>query len=150
MQAVKREASSRRQWRCSRYSLRGEEEEEGVREPPGRRLITIVWLRDRSHSLVLQLLRLQYFDDEILSDDGLAFLEAVDPFGAMSQEFKTLVTYDRCMSWWLDSTVRDRMDPPSTFMDRRKYDRHRVLLIGWLLACDGGSDAKTTLFSTST
>ena len=93
MQAVKREASSRRQWRCSRYSLRGEEEEEGVREPPGRRsrLITIVWLRDRSHSLVLQLLRLQYFDDELLSDDALAILVAVDPHGAMSQEFKTLV-----------------------------------------------------------
>ena len=50
----------------------GSPTKKGKKEEVGRRCISISWLYTRSHSLVLQLLRLQLFDDGFITDDDAA------------------------------------------------------------------------------
>ena len=75
----------------------GSPAKKGKKEEVARRCISISWLYTRSHSLVLQLLRLQLFDDGFMTDDDAALLAAVDPHGAMAAEFRILVRYERCL-----------------------------------------------------
>ena len=91
-----------------------------------RRCITISWLYTKSHSSALPLRRLQYYDEGLLSDDGAALLTAVDPRKVLSQEFRTLVMYDRCITWFKLPEVKNLMDPPTTFMDRQPCSIHRL------------------------
>jgi hypothetical protein len=100
-----------------------------------QRYITIDWNFTRSTSSLLRAIRVRNFSPTALDPDMAASLELLDPHRVMRSEFAILSDYDLTRNYF---TVHG-LTPPSGFLSRQNYDRHRVRFITWLLQVDGGS-----------